>query len=106
MALNKADIKRPVLPKEAVQVDELCGEVVVRGLLLRERVELFHSGQKQWSARISEILAATVLDAAGEPVFTVQEWEEFGAKHFEACARLLAVANRLSGLDGEADRKN
>lgn len=106
MALKKADIKPPVLPKEAVQVDELGGEVIVRGLLLRERVQLFQSGGGEWSARVSQMLAATVIDADGAPIYTAQQWEEFGAQHFDACARLLAVANRLSGLSTEDARKN
>lgn len=108
MALQKKDIKPPVLPKEAVQVDELGGEVIVRGLLLRERVEIFHkeSGATAWSARVSQILAATVIDADGKPIYTADEWEEFGAVHFSACARLLGVANRLSGLEVEETQKN
>lgn len=104
MALKKSDIKKPVLPKEAVQVDELGGEVIVRGLLLRQRLELF--GNKQAEARIGQMLAATVIDAEGLPVFTADEWEEFGAVHFDACLKLFTVAQRLSGMALEVERKN
>lgn len=108
MALKKADIKPPVLPREAVEVVELGGEVVVRGLLLRERLALFDdalAGAQKYG-HISAVLAACVVDAEGEPVYTVEQWEQFGAAHFEAALALFKVAQRLSGLDVEERKKN
>lgn len=107
MALKKSEIKAPVLPKEAVQVDELGGEVVVRGLLLRERLAIFsntEAGEK--FAHVGELLAATVMDADGLQVYTAQEWDEFGTKHFSAAMQLFQVARRLSGIDAEVSQKN
>lgn len=108
MPLRKADIKPPVLPRETHECAPLGGEVVVRGLLLRERLALFddaNSGGVRFG-HLSAVLAACVLDADGKPVFTIDEWETFGAQHMEAALQLFAVAQRLSGLDVEDAKKN
>jgi hypothetical protein len=105
-ALKKADIKPPVLPKETVEVPELEGEVIVRGLLLRDRIALFAGADSDNTAQLSKLLAATVIDIDGVQVYTADQWEEFGAKNFDACIRLFNVARRLSGLNAEVAQKN
>ncbi len=103
--LKKANIAAPVLPKETVDVPELGGEVIVRGLLLSERLALL-SEAENGEAKLSSLLAATVVDADGAAVYDAQQWEEFGARHFAAALRLFAVAKRLCGLDAEVAEKN
>lgn len=103
--LNKKDIKPPTLPKETVDVPELGGAVVVRGLLLRERVELLASQEDKGYTHISKMLSLTVVDDKGAPVFTQDEWEEFGNQHFSASLHLLEVAKRLSGMNVEVAQK-
>lgn len=100
MALNRKDVKKPSLPKEAKQVDALGGEVVVRGLLLSDRLALAINNTKPYS-NIAETLARTVMDEEGEPIYTADEWEIFGAKHAEAAFELFAIAQRLSGMGEE-----
>lgn len=103
--LKKSQIPEPILPKEVVDVPELGGEVVVRGLLLKDRLALFQdSGSGH--ANLARMLASTVRDADGLPVFTVDEWEVFGSANFPAVAKLFDVARRLSGLDAEVAEKN
>lgn len=106
--LKKANITAPVLPKETVAVDELGGEVVVRGLLLSERLALYATAGNDGRvfAQIPALLAQTVVDADGVAVFDAEQWEAFGAKHMDAALRLFGVAKRLSGLDAEAAAKN
>lgn len=105
--LNKADIKRPTLPKETVDVPELGGEVVVQGLRLRERLAIFADREgAQKFAHVGELLAAVVVDGAGEPIFTAEEWDEFGSKNYAAAINLFQVARRLSGLEVEVQQKN
>lgn len=104
--LKKANIPAPVLPKETVEVPELGGEVVVRGMLLRERIDLFFDAEKNGHGHLSKVLAATVIDADGVPVYTRDEWEQFGARNTSAVLRLFEVAKRMSGLDAEAATKN
>jgi hypothetical protein len=99
MALSKAEIRRPALPKRAVAVPELGGEVIVRGLLLKDRLALFRDGTETRDYEfVAQVLAVTVVDAEGEPVFTVDEWNEFGAVHVKPAMDLFLVASELSGL--------
>lgn len=104
--LKRANIAPPAPPSEAVQVDAMGGEVVVRGLLLRDRLALATAGGADKFGQVSALLAASVVDADGEPVWTQQQWEAFGARHFEEALRLFVVAQRLSGLDAEETEKN
>lgn len=108
MALSKSEIKPPVLPKEAVQVDSLGGEVIVRGLMLAPRLALMANLGEDGRAytQVSNVLAATVIDAMGLPIFTAEEWEAFGAAHFDDAMKLFSVASRLSGGDMAAAKKN
>lgn len=107
MALKKNEIARPVLPKEAHDIPELGGEVVVRGLLLSERLALFAEARDgERFSHISRLLACAVIDAEGKPVFTAEEWEQFGSANFEAALRIFEIARRLSGLDTEVREKN
>lgn len=101
MALTKADVKRPTLPKETVNVPELGGEVVVQGLLLKDRMEL---ANQDGFGRLSYMLSRCVLDAAGEPIFSVDEWEVFGGQNDSVALDLFGVASRLSGL-GQQEKK-
>jgi hypothetical protein len=133
MAIDRNQARAPVLPKEAVDVPEIGGEVIVRGLLLTERLAMFvenlpatdvatdvvpatsdvvpakagtqASGPDRY-IHIPRMLARTVLASDGDPLWTEAQWQEFGAVNFEASLRLFRVAQRLSGLDVEEARKN
>ena len=104
---------------------EIGGEVIVRGLLLTERLALFvenlpaaqAAGAGEETAidgppaadryvHIPRMLARTVLASDGEPLWTEAQWQEFGAVHFEASLALFRTAQRLSGLDIEEAKKN
>jgi hypothetical protein len=89
----------PPLPKRTVDVPEMGGEVVVRGLLLTDRLNLggmvANGVDKEIMART---LACTVTDANGAPIWTEAQWEQFGAVEFNAAVRLFMVAQELSGL--------
>lgn len=120
MLLNRCNISKPLVRKETVDVLELGGEVVVRGTMLDERLALVFgvspetdlpakSGDEdpRWKYRhIARLLAYAVVDAEGAPIFTVDEWAEFGGQHFGATLQLYSVARRVSGLDGEETKKN
>lgn len=106
MTIKKSDIKLPALPQEEVDVPALGGEVIVRGMLLGERLEIMSSLQEGRFAHVSRILAATVVDADGKQMFSQEEWETFGATHFNEAMRLAAIASRLSGMDREGAEKN
>lgn len=103
--LERGAVPAPTLPKRTVEVPELGGEVIVRGLLLADRLAVM-TGDRLDFTRISRMLASSVVLADGLPMWTAAEWEEFGAQHFEAASRIFDVALELSGLKGEAAEKN
>ncbi|MGH6625142.1 MAG: hypothetical protein ACRECD_01120 [Burkholderiaceae bacterium] len=122
MALERNQIKPPVLPKEAVQVDALGGELIVRGLLLSQRLEMSAlnaglsaplAGETELQARaraggrlVANTLARCVVLADGEPMWSADQWDQFGATHPEPVLHLFKVARRLGGHDEEAIEKN
>lgn len=108
MALTREQLKLATLPKEAVEVAELGGEVIVRGMTLSDRLELF-SGINETGKRfvqIPRLLARSVIDPKGNPLLSEEEWEAFGGMHLEASLKLFDVVRRMSGLDTEAVEKN
>lgn len=112
MAIKRSDIKPPVLPKEAVRVEALGGEVVVRGMLLRERLAIMSEARKQPDgsvdfSNICQVLALCVLADDGKPVYaSAQLWEEFGATHMEEAIELFTKCQALSGQDSKALKKS
>lgn len=108
MALTRSQITIPEIPRETVDFPELGGEVIVRGLLLRDRLALFATLRDDGGAysHMATLLAMTVIGDDGKPLLTDAEWEAFGATHFDAALRLFAVVKRLAGLDSETVEKN
>lgn len=120
--LDRAQIKEPVLPKETVEVPALGGEVVVRGLLLSERLEISamrrslgmplpgeteaEADSRAAARSLPVLLARTVVLADGNPLWTVEQWEQFGAVHSGDALHLFDVAMRLAGFNAEATEKN
>lgn len=102
MALSREQLRRPAVPKETVDVPALGGEVVVRGLLLSERLEWAGSAGY---AQVARALALCVALEDGKPALTAEEWEAFGGQHLEAAIDLFQVVKRLSGLGGDAEKK-
>lgn len=106
MVLSKSDIPRPTLPAETIQVDELGGEVIVQGLRLRDRVQVGAAEASDRPHEIARILSLTVVDANRNPIYTADEWEDFGCRQSLVAFRLLDIAMRLSGLkEGEDSEK-
>ena len=98
--LKRGELQHPVLQQETVEVPELGGEVVVRGLRLSERLSITAAGDDfERFGNVSRVLAWCVLDAEGEPLMSREEWEAFGASHVDSCIRLFGIARRLSLLD-------
>ncbi len=107
MALTREQLKLAPLPKEAIQVDSLGGEVIVRALTLSERLNLFSSATRgERFTHIAKLLAVAVIDPLGRPLLSDAEWEEFGGSPMDDTLRLFDVVQRLSGLDAEVVEKN
>jgi hypothetical protein len=122
MALDRNQLKAPVLPKEAVPVDALGGEVIVRGLLLSERLALSAlnsqlsqpldgedkalANARAGAQMVAHTLAKVVLLADGLPVYSAAEWDAFGAAQSGVVLDLYRHSRRLNGLDAGDIEKN
>lgn len=103
---------------EPVEVPEWGGTVRVRGLTGAERDELeaeIVRANRDGSTRVdtrnlrARLVALSVVDEAGERLFTCEDIEALGQKSAAALDRVFSVAQRLSGLgdeDVEALAKN
>ena len=118
MAVDRSQVQAPVLPKEETEVPAIGGSVVVRGMLLTDRMALWDAGQprpdetaEQAKARaeaaiVPDTLARCVVLDDGKPLWTSDEWNAFGAANPGEALRLFNLANRLSGGDTQATEKN
>jgi len=115
MALVKrSELSVPLeLAREVIRVEALGGEVAVLELDLGARLEFESalaasrkSGKSLVSAMVPQLLALCVVGDDGEPLFTVKQWQAFGARHRDTAIELFNAAMRLSGFDAEANAKN
>lgn len=101
--LKRNEVRKPSLAKETVTVEALGGDVVVRGMKLAERLAFGkatqgdEAGHAQYES-VAMVLAWCVLDDAGAPLFTQDEWSAFGSHHLDEAVRLFTVVQRLSLL--------
>lgn len=94
----------PLLREDIVEVSELGGEVIVRGLMLADRLNItLHRDNPE--EVISSILAGCILDGNRQPLFTRDEWERFGARHDDAVMTLWEKALDLSSFKKAAAEK-
>lgn len=93
--------KLPLLKQAGVEVPELGGSVIVRGLMLRDRLNI--TLKRESTGIIAEVLAECVLGADQLPIFTADEWERFGAVHDDAATMLWEKIIDLSSLKKATD---
>ena len=109
MPILKKDVPAPVLPESrVVPVPALGGDVIVRPLLLSDRLALAQEsrGQPKDFSYIASLLAYAVVDAENQQLFTTQQWEAWGAQNMAAALALWDEAWTTSGLDPESAAKN
>jgi len=122
MVLTPETIQRRKVPREEVLVEDLGGNVIVRGLLLTERLrhdnlneqgKVPRDGETEQEARaragaavLPRTLHCCVIDAEGNPLLTAIEWDEFGGMNGTEAFRLFNIAMRLSGQRVEDVEKN
>jgi hypothetical protein len=107
MAMLKKDVLVPTLPEQRiVSVPELGGEVIVRPLLLADRLALANEprdaalrAKSIQFGHIAALLTYAVVDGDGEQLLSTSEWEAFGALHIKAAMALWDAAFELSGLN-------
>lgn len=120
--LSRDQVKAPTLPKETVACPALGGDVVVVGLVLSQHIALAglrrslgrvrpgetpeEAASRAGGRLLAETLTRCVRLADGEPVYTADEWETWGAQNVEPVMDLFAVCERLNGNAPEAIAKN
>lgn len=126
--VKRGNVAEPALPKETVEVEALGGDVVVRGLLLTERLDLEArivqlaranktardaaqaSGDETPAANVHvvmpQLLHMAVLDADGLQIWSAEQWQRFGGAHPGQAVALFNVAWRLAGFDRADNAKN
>lgn len=104
--INRKDIPAPDVPSEEVEVPEWGGSVQVRAIMLEEYLAIGEAEALGDYGHIARYLAATVMDAEGQPVLDVEGWRRFAAGARTSALRLYEVAYRLSGGDRATVEKN
>jgi hypothetical protein len=108
MILNRdAILSAQDLPHEDVQVSEWGGAVRVRMMTGAERDALANAfvgadGKPDMSGYRQRLLAATMIDEAGQRLFTADDLAAIGSKSAAALDRVFAVADRINQLGGVA----
>ncbi len=94
------------LPTEEIEMPEWNGWVRVRTLTAAER-DNFETEVMQRNGRDvrtntrnirAKLVAATVIDEEGAPVFSLADVEALGAKSAKALDRIFAKASELAGM--------
>lgn len=106
MALKRKDVPTPILPAEVVDLASVGGEVIVQGVPLARSWEISREHAGAPHLRASAFLAVSVLKDEKTPLWSIAEWEAYSCRNRADYATLLAVAQRLSGLDEGDNRKN
>lgn len=96
--VSKATFRPPTPRKETIEIAGI-GEVVVRGLMLSERLALIALEDSQGYRAVPQQLAYCVLDVNGEPLMTAEQWDTWAAQNPEAWFDIVKAIRRLSGQD-------
>jgi hypothetical protein len=94
----------PKLPEREITTQGL-GAVIVRGLGLRARLDLFAEPADSDRAFAGTLLALCVREVNGDQIFGAEGWDAHAAEHFDETLELFTIARELCGFDREATEK-
>ncbi len=109
--LNRDSIfASPDMPSETVHIPEWGGDVVVRGLTAAQRDSYEQSmldkdQQPDLTNARAKLVVLCTVDDMGTPIFSDTDAEEIGKKSAAAVQRIVAVAQRLSGMAEAPEKK-
>lgn len=107
MIVDKSNLTPFAVSEETVFFPPVNGEVVLRGWTLGERLKFFDDIKDEAPySYMSKVLAESVRDANGEPLFTAPEWDALGGMYFVDTIDLYNRVNRLIGGDVNDAKKN
>jgi len=108
--LKKSELPSPPqLKQEVVHVKELAGDVLVRGMMLKDRLAIGSIDRNLW---YSAVLAYCVFvqhdekDTTMVPLYSIDEWERWGTRYPNVSIDLVNKALSLSDFGGEEAEKN
>jgi hypothetical protein len=120
--IKRADLPQVELRTERVTVESLGGDVLVRGRMLAQSLQLAklhesalspvegeseEEAQARAGAEIGSMtLAMQVLDGDEQPLMPASKWAIWGASHNKEFGELYAACKRVSGEAPEAAEKN
>lgn len=96
--LRRVDLASPVLHQEEVEVPALGGAVIVRAMPLNVLFDVIDSARADSANAVPKLLAQSVVDADGEPLWSAEQWATWGASQFEATLALYQAAQRVCGI--------
>jgi hypothetical protein len=121
--LAREEVPAPTVRTEAVPVPSLGGSVLVRAGMYSERQQVdararaatahLQTGTTDQAineqigfVHVLHALAAYVVLADGEPMWTLDQWNVHAAQHIDEVLALYEVTKRLNGRDVEGAAKN
>lgn len=117
MGISREQLRVPQLATAKERVPELLASsapggddtVTIRALYAEEYWSLTDAARNAGGAHrwFAGLLSLAVVDDAGEPLMSEQEWLAFSSAHRDRFTRLAEVAIDLSGLrKGEAEKNS
>lgn len=121
MAISRDQVRAVALPQEVVAVDEIGGDVIVRGFDMPRMLRFFAARRAAFAElehmpadQAQEVAAGQLVPLAlhlgvllddGEPVYTEAQWQVFGGQHAGVAMQLFGRVMALSGADHAAEKK-
>lgn len=81
------------------------GDVLVRGVGLRDRLGLFRDEKDTDEIFAGRLLALCVREPDGAAIYDVAGWDAYAAHHFADALRLFAAARDMCGFGESAAEK-
>lgn len=101
--LKRGAVPAPGRTRVEVEVPALGGAVIASSLAtVGEQLALLDTVQKDRGAGLPRMLAAAVLDADGEPLWSEDEWSVWLASHMGDTTALELAVLRAWGLGRDA----
>lgn len=102
MALTRAAIlEADDLEPESIHVPEWGGDVYLRVMSVGERLAFEKIFERDKQRAVPALLAYTLADEHGEPLFTTADLELLERKNSAVMIRLFQIATRKNALTGE-----
>ncbi|MFA5170425.1 MAG: hypothetical protein WC426_02585 [Sulfuriferula sp.] len=94
------------LQRETVAVPEWGGEVIIQALSAEQSEALVKSNNNNSDNFAVALLALSLVDESGTPLFTTDSINELKKKSATVISALVKLCTKMNGLDKESAAKN